>query len=231
MKWNGKAGHLVGLYVKDLAFDSSRQWRLGLPTLSLQSARHQQAFYREYTFPVVSETGSYIDSRLNCPGYARFKGKGFTDPSARLNMAQTWKIAELRLPWVRFIIEVSRVATDMNAILESKDSLARIAGGNVVMRIPIQMQTSTKKKKKDTSMTGPNHRLSATLCHSCDKKNNIRDSNTLDYHVTALHIIRCMIESWYVYHITWWLVAGNLYSFSPALDSRLDLYGGGTAQL
>ena len=89
------------------------------------------------------------------------------------------------------------MATDMSLNSELKEFLACIACGNVVLRMPIQMQIFTKKK--DTFTTGSNPHLSATFCHSCDKANNIRNSNVKNDHSMIVHINRRMVESWYVY--------------------------------
>ena len=91
------------------------------------------------------------------------------------------------------------MATDMSLNSELKEFLACIACGNVVLRMPIQMQIFTKKKKKDTFTASSNHRLSATFCHACDKANNVRNPNARDDYGMIMHINRRMVESWYVY--------------------------------
>ena len=52
-----------------------------------------------------------------------------------------------------------------------------------------------KKKKNKTASTSLNHRLSITLCHSCENGNRIKVSNVRDDDFIVMNINKRMVEN------------------------------------
>jgi len=86
------------------------------------------------------------------------------------------------------------MAAMRNTESDSKQFLARIAYGKVVMR----MYTYTKKNR-DTLMASSKYRLMVTMCRTCDETDKIRNVSAFDDKGMIMHINRRMIETWYVY--------------------------------
>jgi hypothetical protein len=120
--------------------------------------------------------------------------------------------AQIFIPTTEFHPHTAAI---VNMDLESKQFLACITCGRVVMRI----QTHTKKKK-NTLMASSEYRLMVTLCHACDTADKIRGA--FDHEGVILHINKRMVETWYVYLALTKLVGGSI---------RVNDYGNGTVQL
>ena len=97
----------------------------------------------------------------------------------------------------------------MNMDLETKEFLACIECGKVVMRMQIHNNNKNKNKRTQLgSIDRSNHELMITLCHMCDPTDKIR--GTFDDEGLVIKINKRMIETWYVYAALTKLVNGAI---------------------
>ncbi|KAL9634442.1 MAG: hypothetical protein Q9164_004088 [Protoblastenia rupestris] len=108
--------------------------------------------------------------------------------------------------------------------IESQHFLACITCGRVVMWMQIHENIPEKRKKKINTKTASSDSggnwLMVTLCHACDRTDQIRDA--FSHEGVILHINKRMIETWYVYLALTRLVDGSI---------RMNDDGNGTVQL